>query len=173
MPEAVIAIGNAEPGGRDAELTVFGGDSDVGQHRHLHAAAEAEAADAGDGRFGIVGQQRALRGAPPGILLRGFGVVSGLLELADVGARDERLVPGADQDHDTHIGMLAQFAQGEAEAFPHVERDGVALGGIVEGHDADAVGDTLQDLAVGKGSIGLVGNIWHRRDFRLGGDLRR
>ena len=85
--------------------------------------------------------------------------MAGLLELADIGARDERLVAGADQDHDTHIGMVAQFGQGETEAFPHVERHRVALVGIVEGYNADAVGDSLQDPAVGKGFLGVVGNI--------------
>ena len=61
--------------------------------------------------FGIIRQQSALRGAAFGIFLRGLGVVAGLLELADIGARDERLVAGADQDHHAHLGIVAQFDQ--------------------------------------------------------------
>ncbi len=41
IAQAVIAIGNAELGGGNAELAVFGGDPDIRQHRDLHAAAEA------------------------------------------------------------------------------------------------------------------------------------
>ena len=37
--------------------------------------------------------------------------MAGFLELADIRARDERLVAGADQDHDAHIGIVAQFGQ--------------------------------------------------------------
>ena len=151
MFQAVIAIGDAEFGGGNAELAVVGGDADIGQHRDLHAAAQAEAADAGDDRLRIIRQQRALRGALPRIFLRGLGVVAGLLELADIRARDEGLVAGADHDHDAHLGIVAQLDQRVAEPLPHVERHGVALFGIVEGDDADAVGDALQDLAVGEG----------------------
>ena len=78
-------------------------------------------------------------------------------ELADVGARHEGLVAGADQDHDPHVRVLAQFIERVAEPFPHVERQGVALFPIVEGDDFDAVGDALQDLAVGMGFCVLSG----------------
>src|SRR3981189_1654537 len=60
MVEAVRAIGHAELGCGNAELAVLGRDADIRQHRHLHAAAEAKTPDAGDGRFRIIGQQRAL-----------------------------------------------------------------------------------------------------------------
>ena len=63
MLQPVIAIGDAEFGGGNAELAVFGGDANICQHRDLHAAAEAKAADAGNGRFWIIRQQRALGGA--------------------------------------------------------------------------------------------------------------
>ena len=49
--QAVIAIGDAEFGGGNAELAVLGGDADIRRHRHLHAAAEAKAPDAGDDRL--------------------------------------------------------------------------------------------------------------------------
>src|SRR6266699_3178596 len=48
------------------------------------------------------------------------------------GPRDERLVAGADQDHDAHLGIIAQFGQGLTEPLPHVERHGVALFRVVE-----------------------------------------
>ena len=154
--QAVIAIGDAEFGGGNAELAVVGGNADIGQHRDLHAAAEAEAADAGDRRLRVIRQQRALRLAAFGIFLRGLCVVAGLFELADVGARDERLVAGADHDHDADVGIVAQLDQRLAKPFPHLERHRVALVGIVEGDDADAVADALQDLAVGVGIFGVL-----------------
>jgi hypothetical protein len=85
--------------------------------------------------------------------------VTGFLELADVGARDERLVAGADQDHHAHLGIIAQFDQGLTEPLPHVERHGVMLFRVVESDNADALGNALQDLAVGVGFVGTFGNI--------------
>ena len=86
MLEAVVAIGDAELCGGNAELAVLGGDADVRHHRDLHAAAKAEAADAGNGRLWIIRQQSALRGAAFGIFFRGCCIVAVLLELADIGA---------------------------------------------------------------------------------------
>ena len=83
-----------------------------------------------------------------------------LLELADVGAGDEGLVAGADQDHYADIAVIAQFDQRLTQPLPHVERHGVALLGVVEGDDPDAVGDALEDLAFGEG--GLDGSVQHR-----------
>jgi hypothetical protein len=92
--------------------------------------------------------------------------VAGFLELADIGARDERLVAGADQDHDPHLGIIAQFDQGMPEPLPHLERHGVALFRVVESDDADAIGDALQDFAVGVGFFGILGDVQHRSGFR-------
>ena len=89
------------------------------------------------------------------------------LELADIGARHERLVAGAGQDHDTHIGIVAQLDQRLAQPLPHLERHGVALVWIVEGNDADPIGDALQDLAVGIGFVGGFGDVEHRWGFRV------
>src|SRR5206468_13010419 len=50
--------------------------------RDLQATAEAEAADACDRRLRIVGEQRPLCGALPGVVLGSRGVVPALLELA-------------------------------------------------------------------------------------------
>jgi hypothetical protein len=85
--------------------------------------------------------------------------VAGILELTDIRARDERLVAGADHDHDAHVRVVAQFDQCVAEPFPHVERHGVAFFRVVEGNDADAVCDALEDFAVGEGFVGALGDI--------------
>ena len=85
--------------------------------------------------------------------------MAGLLELADIGARDECLVAGADHDHDADIGIVAQFDQRVAEPLPHLERHGVALFRIVEGDDPDAIADALQDLAVGVGFFVVFGDV--------------
>ena len=151
MAQAIIAVGDAEFCRGDAELAVVGGDADIAQHRHQHAAAEAEAADAGDGWLGIVRQQRPLRGAASGIFLRGLRVVPFLFELADIGAGNEGLAAGAGQDHNAHVGIVAQFDERIAKSFPHLQRHGIALLGIIEGDSADAIADVLQDLAVGVG----------------------
>ena len=85
MLEAVIAIGNAELCGGNAELAVVGGNANIRQHRDLHAAAEAEAADAGNGRLRVARHQRTLRLAAFRIFLRGRRIVAGFFELADIG----------------------------------------------------------------------------------------
>ena len=168
MLETVIAIGDAEPGGGNAELAVVGGKANVCQHCDLHAAAEAEAADAGNRRLRVTRQQRALRLAPFRIFFRGRRIVAGLFELADIGARDKSLVAGADQDHHANVGIVAQLDQRMAQALPHFERHGVALVGIVEGDDADAIADALQDLAVGMGCFGAFGDVEHRLRLSVG-----
>jgi hypothetical protein len=61
----------------------------------------------------------------------------------------------------TNVGIVPQFGQREAEALPHFERHRVALVGIVEGDDADAIADALQDLAVGVGCFGAFGDVEH------------
>ena len=167
MLEAVIAIGDAEFCGGNAELAVVGSEANVCQHCDLHAAAEAEAADAGNRRLRVAREQRTLRLAPLRIFFRGRRIVAGLFELADIGARDEGLVAGADQDHDANVGIVAQFDQRVAQALPHFERHRIALVGIVEGDDADAIADALQDLAVGMGYFGSFGDVEHRLRFQL------
>src|ERR1700733_1704427 len=98
MVEALIAIGDAELGGGNAELAVVGRDTDIRQHRDLHAAAKAETPDAGDGRLWIMRQQSALGVAAPAVFLGCLRVMAILLELADIGARPEPLVAGAGHD---------------------------------------------------------------------------
>src|SRR5262249_42434211 len=54
------------------------------------------------------------------------------------------------------------------ETLPHLKRHGVALLRIVEGDDADAIGGTLQNLAVRVGLFGVLGDIEHCRTSRSG-----
>jgi len=70
-----------------------GSDANICQHGDLHAAAEAEAADAGDRRLRVT--LRAARAAPRSVsnIPRGRRIVAGFFELADIGARDEALSP--------------------------------------------------------------------------------
>jgi hypothetical protein len=93
--------------------------------------------------------------------------VAGLFELADIGARDEGLFAGPDQDHDPDVRVVAQPDQRVAEPFPHLQRHGVALVGIVEGDDADAIAGALLDLAVGIGNFGNFGDVEHRLRLSL------
>jgi len=76
--------------------------------------------------------------------------VTGFFELADIGAGHERLVPGTDHDHHTHIEVVAQFDQRMAETFPHVQRHGVTFGGVIEGDYADPLANALHDFALCK-----------------------
>ena len=89
------------------------------------------------------------------------------LELTDIGAGHERLVTGTDHDHDAHIRIVAQFQQRVTEAFPHVQRHGVALGGMIERDYADALANALKDFALCKGLVGGFGNVQHRKQLSL------
>src|SRR4051812_7244558 len=110
----------------------MGGDADVGKHRHLHAAAKTKALDAGNGRLGIIGKQRALGGAALAIFLGSGGVMARLLELADVGARYEGLAAAAAQDHDAHGSVVAQGCQRLAKS-PHISSDiALRLSGLLK-----------------------------------------
>ena len=80
--------------------------------------------------------------------------------------RPDECFAGADQDHDVHLGIVAQFVRAWSQPFPYVERHGVALfGDIVEGDDADTIGDPSEDLAVGMGDLSAL--LWGRRGSRV------
>ena len=49
-----------------------------------------------------------------------IGAVAVLLELADVSARNERLVSGPRHDHDADAAVLGEFVQDLAKAGPHL-----------------------------------------------------
>ena len=155
--EAVIAVGDAELGGGDAELAVVRGNADIGEHRDLHAAAETEAADAGDRRFRVVGEQRALGFAASGIFFGGFGVVAGFFELADVGARDERLVAGTDQDHDAHVAYRRAVRPAPHPVPPTSPATSrCACAGLLKVMTPTPSVTVCEDLAVGVGSFRVV-----------------
>ena len=76
-----------------------------------------------------------------------FGAV--LLELADIRARNERLVPGPGQHHHADRCDRPRTRRGSRPARPHLHRHGVALFRLVEGDQADAVILRRQHLAAG------------------------
>jgi hypothetical protein len=68
---------------------------------------------------------------------------AGLLELGDVGARDERDVPLAAQHHHPHGRVRSQVGHRLGDLPPHLHGDGVAALGLVE--DDPAQGPFLLD----------------------------
>src|SRR5690606_13931712 len=55
-----------------------------------------------------------------------------LLELGDVGTRDEGLVAFAAQDDDADRAVLVELARGARDGFPHRARDRVAARQVIE-----------------------------------------
>ena len=157
MLEAVIAIGDAELGGGNAELAVLGGDADIRQHRHLHAAAEAEAADAGDGRLRIIRQQRALRGAAswnipprPAALWRVF---SNWL----ISAPETNALSPAPTMITTRTSGSSRNSTNALPSPSHISSDmALRFSGLLKVMTPTPSADALQDLAVGIGFSGVV-----------------
>ena len=69
----------------------------------------------------------------PDVLLRGALAI----EARDVGAGHEGLVARPGQDHDPDGGIPLERLEDHLRRLPHVQRHGVALRDVVEGHDAD------------------------------------
>src|ERR1700757_3490257 len=67
---------------------------------------------------------------------------------------------------DAHAVVVAQLGQRRGKTLPHLQRHRVALLGIVEGDDADAVDDLPQDRSVGVRLL-LVRGVQHGGGFRL------
>jgi hypothetical protein len=130
------AVAEAHLRRRDAELRVVGGDAEVAQHRDVHAAAQAVAADHGDQRLVAAGElrRRALRQLF--VALHRFRARALLLELRDVGARHERLVARAGEHDDPNLGIGLVLRKNLRNRFPHVDRHGVAPLRVVEDEPA-------------------------------------
>src|SRR2546429_9687739 len=111
MLEAVIAIGDAELGCGNAELAVLRG-TDVRQHRDLHAAAEAEAPDTGNGRLWIIRQQGALRDTAFCIFFRRLGVVAGFFLRGVISAPKKSVFSRAATNEDTAIARCRRLSRG-------------------------------------------------------------
>ena len=116
------------------------------QAGEVHAAADAVAGDLGDGRLGeVVERLVAFLGDRVVAHLR-LGVGALALELGDVGARHEGLAAGAAHHDAADLGILVVVLQDADEAVPHVERDGIELGRIVEDEVADGAVAAAEEL---------------------------
>src|SRR5439155_160523 len=141
-----------------AEARVLGHDPQIARERHEHAAADGVAADHGDRRLGHAGDAaehaRDARLVAERVLLR-----LEAQELADVGAADERLVPGPGEDHHAdgriRIELLAEVVQ----RLVHLEGHGVARLGPVEG-DRDHAAVLLDEDGI---LVAHAPTIAHRR----------
>src|SRR5437868_6911812 len=99
------AVAEAHPRGGNAEARVVRGNAQVAKIRDVEPAAEAVAADHGDGRLVELGEP-CLRALADLLVARDrLRARALLLELRDVGARDERLVARAGEHHCPHVGV--------------------------------------------------------------------
>src|SRR5438445_13682011 len=115
-----------------APKRVLGHDPQIARERHEHAAADGVAADHGDRRLGHAGDAtepaRDARLVAERVLLR-----LEAQELADVGAADERLVPGPGEDHHADGRIRIELLAEVVPRLVHPEGHGVARLGPVEG----------------------------------------
>src|SRR5437868_4493178 len=131
------AVAEAHLGGGNAEARVVRGNAQVAKIRDVEPAAEAVAADHGDGRLVELGEP-CLRALADLLVARDrLRARALLLELRDVGARDERLVARAGEHHCPHVGVRGKVVERARHCLPHVERDRVAPLRVVEDEPAD------------------------------------
>src|SRR5581483_6527388 len=136
--DAVEAIAEPELRRRHTETGILGADTDVAAHGQPQPAADAIAADHGDGRLGKVGD-RAVGSVDDHIVaVDRFLARTLLLEFGDVGAGHEGLAAGAGEDDDADLRVMHEIVENRGRRFPHVERDSVVPFRIVEDHVADA-----------------------------------
>src|SRR5262249_49693124 len=76
----------------------------------------------------------------------GLGIGALAFELGDIGAAHEGLAAGAAYYHAADFGILGVILQDADEAVPHVERNSISLGGIIEHHVPDRAVATAVDL---------------------------
>ena len=117
--DALHRIREAETRRRHGEARAVGGEAQVAGQRHRHAAAEAEAVDHRDHRL-----RRGADGAPgatgePIVFDRRAGIGAQGAKLADVGAGDERLLPGPAQDDDADLAVGAPARRAPSASPSH------------------------------------------------------
>src|SRR4029453_2028112 len=135
--DAGRTVAQTKPGRRYAELAVVRGDADVAGQRHRDAAADAEAPDARDRGLGALAQPRVGDLADLVVVGHLLGRRARLLELRDVGARDEGLVPCPGDNYDADHRILLELVDDDRDRLPHVRRGRIALGRLVEDELAD------------------------------------
>ncbi len=136
--QAGIAVTQAELGGRHGEPRIVRADAQVATGGEPDAAADAIAADHGDGRLGkfvdagkdLIG--RGVIGAG-GFLRRALAA-----EFGNIGAGDERLAARAGEDDDADVVVAGERIERGLGRLPHIERHRIVPRRIVEGDDADA-----------------------------------
>src|SRR5882672_3431080 len=131
------AIAQAQLRRRDAEPRVLRGDPQVAAERDVHARPQAISADHGDDH--LVAALQALGHAAGDLLvvLDSLGARALLLVLRDIRAGDEGLVALAFQRDYADLGVLLEAVERLRDRLPHVDRDGVPPGGVVEREPAD------------------------------------
>ena len=148
-----VAEAQARRGNR--EHRVGRRDADVAADRHVHAAADAITADAGD--RGLLEFVDALE-RPFGHRLVAFHRFLGrahVLELRDVRAGDKGLPAFAGKHDHAHVVVARGLVEERRYRFPHVDRERVVLLRIVE---ADVQHGAVEPRlhALGAGRIGHV-----------------
>ena len=118
---SAIAGNDAELDFRLTEFGILTGQAHGARQRDLAAAAQRESVDAGDHGLAAVLDQVQHRLAAVRVFLGGHGIVPG--QLADVSARDERLVAGAGEEDGAHGRLALDLVKGAAQLFHggHVE----------------------------------------------------
>src|SRR6266850_933250 len=121
----------------DAEARVLAGDPQVADVGDVDAGAQAVAADHGEHRL-VERLQPRLRGLGDLLVaLHRFLARALVLELRDIGARDERLVARPGEHDDPHLLIRFKFCKNGGDGLPHVDRDRVAALRVVEDQPAD------------------------------------
>src|SRR6266581_2774515 len=131
------AVAQAELRRGDSEPRILRGDPQVAAQRDVHPCAQAISADHGDDH--LVAALQALGHAAGDLLviLDACGARALFLVLRDVRAGDEGLVSLALQHDHADLGILLEALERLRDRLPHVDRDGVPSGGIVEREPAD------------------------------------
>src|SRR5262245_32965896 len=163
-PQAGIGIAQPELRRRHREARIVRADAQVAAHREPDPAADAIAANHGDGGLGKILHARI------GLLDRYIVVpccVAGAalaFEFRNVGAVDESLAARAGQHDDANVVVLGEVLENPARRRPHVERYRVMTLGIVEDHVADAPVLAREHL------VGL-GHVVHRLSSAASGPI--
>ena len=153
QPDATGQAGAPAPAGEDPQPHLRQPDPQVRSigrrdpgrgERELRTAAQARAADGGDGREGqsLPGGEQAVPEARAGL---GLGGVGDPLDLVDVGAGDEDAFLGRAQDEDGDVGASAQLGEQRLQLGEHRAVEDVRLLlGQVEGQGGEPVGPHLE-----------------------------
>src|SRR5882762_5311284 len=131
------AVAQAQLRRGDAEPRILRGDPEVAAERDVHACPQAVSADHGDDHLVAALQALGRAAADLLVVLDALGARALLLVLRDVRAGDEGLIAFAFQHDYADFGVLLEAVERLRDRLPHVDRDGVPPGGVVEREPAD------------------------------------